>query len=76
NDFDNGSPNYNSAEKIMDSELAGRSAAKTQVIDVLFMKIIDPKVGDNGNRNQIRKDKSINETFKGKAIPIKTKPYL
>ncbi|KAF0470627.1 hypothetical protein F8M41_025358 [Gigaspora margarita] len=29
NDFDNGGPNYNSAEEIMNSEIAGRPAAKT-----------------------------------------------
>ncbi|CAG8811698.1 28545_t:CDS:2 [Gigaspora margarita] len=28
NDFDNGSPNHNSAEEIMNSEIAGRPAAK------------------------------------------------
>ncbi|CAG8494877.1 38799_t:CDS:2 [Gigaspora margarita] len=48
-----------------------KSECQEQVIDVWFMKIIDSKVGNNKNRNQIEKDKRINETFKGKATSMK-----
>jgi len=42
-----------------------------QFMDVRFMKIIDPNVGDNENPNQIGKGRRINEIFKGKETPIK-----
>ncbi|CAG8514112.1 12933_t:CDS:2, partial [Gigaspora rosea] len=42
-----------------------------QVMDVRFMKISDPNVGNNKNRNQKENGNRINKTFNGKAMPIK-----